>query len=98
PPAAQPGPAPARAIAPIVMPPIRFRSEPQREADRLLLARYAPPSVLLDPDLNIIQFRGDTGPYLAPAPGKASFALMNMLREGLSVAVREVVERARRDK
>ena len=34
--------------------------DPQREADRLLLARYAPPGVLVDADLEILQFRGDT--------------------------------------
>jgi two-component system CheB/CheR fusion protein len=87
-----------RAVAAVLPPAARLAPEPQREADRLLLARYAPPSVLLDNELNIIQFRGETGPYLAPAPGKASFSLLKMLREGLSVAVRDVVERARHDK
>ena len=44
----------------------------RREAERFLLARYAPPAVVLSEDLEILQFRGDTGPFLAPAPGKAS--------------------------
>jgi two-component system CheB/CheR fusion protein len=68
----------------------------QREADRLLLARYTPASVLINADLEIVQFRGDTGRYLAPSPGKASLDLLKMLREGLLVGVRGAVHRAKR--
>ena len=44
-------------------------ADSQREAERFLLSRYAPPSVVLNDELDIVQFRGDTGPFLAPAPG-----------------------------
>ena len=40
-----------------------------REVDRLLLSQFAPAGVLVDEELRIIQFRGQTDPYLAPAPG-----------------------------
>ncbi|HEV8578343.1 MAG TPA: chemotaxis protein CheB [Thermoanaerobaculia bacterium] len=72
-------------------------SEVQKEADRILMARYAPPGVLVNADLEILQFRGDTGPYLAPAPGKASLNLLRMTREGLLVTLRAAVNRARKD-
>ncbi len=65
-----------------------------READRVLLSKFAPPSVLVSGDLDILQYRGDTGPYLAPAPGKVSTSLLKMLREGLLVGVRAAVLRA----
>ncbi len=65
-----------------------------READRVLSAKFAPPGVLVSGDLEILQYRGDTGAYLAPAPGKASLNLLKMLREGLLVAVRAAVLRA----
>ena len=65
-----------------------------READRVLLTKFAPPGVLVSADLEILQYRGDTGSYLAPAPGKASLSLLKMLREGLLVAVRAAVVRA----
>jgi two-component system CheB/CheR fusion protein len=71
--------------------------DPQREADRVLLTRYAPPAVLLNEELEIVQFRGETGAFLSPAPGKASLSLLKMLREGLMVAVRGAIARARRD-
>ncbi len=68
--------------------------ELHREADRLLLTRFAPPSVLVSPELDILQYRGDTGPYLAPTPGKASLSLPKMLREGLLIGVRAALQRA----
>ncbi|MEO6809357.1 MAG: chemotaxis protein CheB, partial [Isosphaeraceae bacterium] len=68
-----------------------------REASRLLLSRFAPPSVLISADYEILRYRGDTSPYLAPAPGKASLNLLKMLREGLLVGVRSALVRASRD-
>ena len=69
-------------------------SDLPREADRVLLTKFAPPGVLVSADLDILQYRGDTGPDLAPAPGKASLSLLKMLREGLLVAVRAAILRA----
>ena len=39
----------------------------QKQVDRLLLAQYAPPSVVIDGSFRIVEFRGDVGAYLAPA-------------------------------
>ena len=60
----------------------------QREADRVLLARYAPVGVVVDENMTVLQFRGRTAPYLEPAPGMASLDLLRMLREGLLAEVR----------
>ena len=68
-----------------------------READRILLAKYTPASVLVNDDLEILQFRGDTGRYLTPAPGKASLNLLKMLRDGLVVGVRGALHKAKRE-
>ncbi|HSK76429.1 MAG TPA: chemotaxis protein CheB [Thermoanaerobaculia bacterium] len=69
----------------------------QKEADRILLTRYVPPGVLVNADLEILQFRGDTGPYLAPAPGKASLNLLKMARKGLAVKLRAAINKARKE-
>jgi len=69
-----------------------------READRLLLSRYAPPAVVLTQDLEIVQFHGDTSPYIAPSPGKASLNLLKMLRGGLAASVRRAAQSALRDR
>ncbi len=72
-------------------------ADAQREADRILLTRYVPASVLVSADLEILQFRGDTGLFLAPSPGKASLNLLKMLREGLLVGVRGALAKAIRE-
>ncbi|HYT62607.1 MAG TPA: chemotaxis protein CheB [Gemmatimonadales bacterium] len=69
----------------------------QREADRILLARYTPPGILVTEDLEILQFHGDTGAYLTPLAGKASLNLVKMLREGLLSPIRGAIARAKKD-
>jgi two-component system CheB/CheR fusion protein len=68
----------------------------QGEATRLLLSRYAPPGVLVDNDLHIVQARGHTGPFLELAPGDASLHLLKMAREGLLFGLRAAINEARR--
>ena len=72
-------------------------AEAQKEADRIVLAKFAPPGVLVNGELEILQFRGDTGLFLSPAPGRASLNLLKMLREGLLLAVRAAISEARRE-
>jgi signal transduction histidine kinase len=67
----------------------------QREADRIVLHRYGPPGVVVDDDMNILHFRGHTSPFLEPASGAASLNLLRMLKEGLSVEVKNAVAKAR---
>ncbi len=67
----------------------------QREADRVVLNQYAPPGILVNSDLEILQFRGQTGAFLAPAPGEPTTSLLRMAREGLLKELREAVEDCR---
>ena len=60
----------------------------QKEADRVVLSRYAPVGVVIDETMTVLQFRGRTAAYLEPAPGMASLDLLRMLREGLLSDVR----------
>jgi two-component system CheB/CheR fusion protein len=68
----------------------------QHLADRKVLDRYAPPSVLLDDALDVLHFRGDTGPYLAPSSGVASLHILRLVRPELSVDLGRALEEARR--
>jgi two-component system, chemotaxis family, CheB/CheR fusion protein len=77
-------------------PPQVAGADVEKEAERILLTRYVPPGVLVNTELEILQFHGDTGPYLAPAPGKASLKLLKMARKGLAVALRAAVNKARK--
>ena len=67
----------------------------QRQVDRLLLAEYAPPSVVIDDNSCIVEFRGHVGPYLAPHAGEADLDLFRMLREDVVLHVGAAVEEAR---
>ena len=69
----------------------------QKEADRVLLARYAPVGVVADETMTVLQFRGRTAPFLEPPPGMASLDLFRMLREGLLAEVRAAVNQAKAD-
>ena len=72
------------------------RSDPQREIDRILLGRYAPPGVLINEAYEILQFRGHTGAFLEPAQGHASLDIMKMAREGLLLDLRAALLTARK--
>lgn len=65
-------------------------------ADLLLLNEYTPASVLVNESMEILHFRGHTGPYLEPAPGVASLNLLKMAREGLLVSLRTAFNSARK--
>ena len=67
----------------------------EKEADGIVLARYGPPGVVVNEQLDIVQFRGNTSSFLAPAPGTASLNLSKMSREGLLPDVRMAIRQAR---
>jgi two-component system CheB/CheR fusion protein len=67
-----------------------------KEADKLILSRFAPGSVLVSDELEIVQFRGRTAPYLEPPSGKASLNLLKMAREGLLNGLRTAINKARK--
>jgi two-component system, chemotaxis family, CheB/CheR fusion protein len=64
-------------------------------ADRLVLDRYAPVGVAIDSEMNIVQFRGQTGAYLEPATGIPSFNLFKMAKPELLVELRAAIYQAK---
>jgi two-component system CheB/CheR fusion protein len=70
--------------------------ELQREADRLLLARYVPPAVLINEHLEILQTRGRTASFLELPSGKASLNLLKMARPGLLFELQGAIDEARK--
>ncbi len=73
---------------------VQPRAQFLKDAERTLLTRYAPPGVIISREMEILQFRGETSPYLTPAAGAASLNLLKMLREGLLVSVRAAILQA----
>lgn len=67
----------------------------QKNADDILLSKYTPPGVIVDEQFDIVQFRGQTGEFLEPSPGKASLNLLKMAREGLSFELRNALHKSK---
>jgi two-component system CheB/CheR fusion protein len=75
---------------------LRSATTVQAEASRVILERYSPPGVIVDGDMQIVQFRGHTGKFLEPAPGDANLNVLKMAREGLLYGLRTALSEARR--
>ena len=68
----------------------------EKEADRIIWERSRHAGLVVNGDLEILHFRGDTSPYLRPLPGKATFQLLRMVREELVLELRGAVNKARK--
>lgn len=68
----------------------------QKEADRIILANHAPSGVIINGDMEVLQFRGRTSPFLEPPSGKASFNLLRMARQGLAAALQIAIKKAKK--
>ncbi len=69
-----------------------------KHVDRMLLAKYAPAGVVLNEKLEVVQFRGRTGPYLEAAAGQPQTNVLKMAREGLLVPLKAALAEARKEK
>jgi len=66
----------------------------QRAADSIVLKKFAPCGVVINGDMDVIQFRGRTGFFLEPATGEASLNLLKMARNGLQLDLRNAIHQA----
>ena len=69
-----------------------------KEADRLLLTKYAPVAVVINDDMEVLESRGHVGLYLELAPGRASFNILKMAREGLLFDLQAAISDAKKEK
>jgi two-component system CheB/CheR fusion protein len=69
--------------------------ELQRSADRIVVARYAPPGVVINDRYDVLQIRGHTSEFLEIPPGASpSLHLLRMVRETIAGTVRDAVSKA----
>nr|MDQ6904952.1 ATP-binding protein [Bacteroidota bacterium] len=73
----------------------RKKDDFQKNADEIILSKYGPPGVIVNDEFDIVQFRGSTGNFLEPSPGKASLNVLKMAREGLSFELRNALHKAK---
>src|SRR6202165_2876737 len=73
-------------------------SDLHKGADRILLTKYAPAAVVINDDVEVLESRGHVGRYLALAPGRASFNVLKMAREGLLFDLQAAITEAKKEK
>nr|MBK7070066.1 PAS domain-containing protein [Deltaproteobacteria bacterium] len=66
----------------------------QQLADRMVLEKFGPPGMLVDEKLDVIQFRGQTGPYLGPSAGVATLNVLKLVRPELLPELRQALQTA----
>ncbi len=69
----------------------------QKTADDIMLSKYTPAGVVVNEAMDIVHFRGSTGNFLEPSPGKASFNLLKMAKEGLAFELRNILHKAKKE-
>jgi two-component system CheB/CheR fusion protein len=67
-----------------------------KEADRLMWQRFSHAGLVLNDNLDILHFRGDTARYVAPSSGKASLNALRIVKDELKTELRSLIHRARR--
>ncbi len=77
--------------------PLRPLANLQQLADKKILERFAPAGVLVNEHLDVLQFRGRTGPFLEPQPGNATLNLLKLARPELHLDLRTATHRALKD-
>ncbi len=69
-------------------------SDVQQHADRILLSNFCPAGVIINKHMEVLQFRGSTGPFLEHTRGETNLHLIAIAREGLKPGLRAAVTRA----
>ena len=62
--------------------------------DSVLLSRYMPASVIINHEMEILQFRGSTSLYLQHPSGKASFNILKMAHIEITFELRNAIHQA----
>jgi two-component system, chemotaxis family, CheB/CheR fusion protein len=62
--------------------------------DAVLVAEFMPASVVVNHQMEILQFRGSTDRYLTHAPGKATFNVLKMARPEIAFGLRSAISKA----
>jgi two-component system CheB/CheR fusion protein len=77
-----------------------FRSEgnAQHEADRLSASRFAPPGVLVNGEMEVLQFRGPAEQYLKLPTGKPSANVLKLARSELIGPLRAAMRQAKKER
>ena len=68
----------------------------QKTADDIILSQYAPPGVIVNSEMDVVQFRGGTSDWLQQPTGKPTMNLLKLAREGLAFELRNALHKAKK--
>jgi len=78
------------------VPPVWDKANDLREVDRVILSKYSPSALVVDGDMEVLELRGNPGPWLALPSGKASFHLNKLIPDaGLFFEVEKLILQSR---
>lgn len=69
-------------------------SDFRKSAETVMLAK-SPASVIVNELMDIVHIHGDITPFLRPSPGKPTFNVFKMAREGLSFELRNILHKSK---
>ncbi|MFH1429426.1 MAG: CheR family methyltransferase, partial [Candidatus Margulisiibacteriota bacterium] len=69
----------------------------QEEADRIIMNKYVPGSVLVNKDMEILRFWGHSSLYIDHSTGKASLNLFKIVRPELSMDIHAAIHEAKKN-
>lgn len=85
---------PPRAVKPAAAKNISESPELDEAINSHLLSRYMPACAIINKDMEILQFRGETSLYLSHPSGKASLNILKMMRPEFSFELRNAISKA----
>jgi two-component system CheB/CheR fusion protein len=75
--------------------PDTLQADFRKTAESILLAKYTPAGVIVNDLMDVVHIHGAIAPFLEPPPGKPTFNLFKMAREGLGFELRNVLHKAK---
>jgi two-component system, chemotaxis family, CheB/CheR fusion protein len=75
----------------------RPKDDFQKNAETVILAK-SPNGVIVNDHLEIVHFRGTTGNWIEPAPGKPSLNVLKIAKRELTVELRSLINKAKTSK
>ncbi len=69
----------------------------RKTADDIILGSYTPPGVIVNSDMDIVHFRGNTADYLAQTQGIPTHNLLKMARKELAFELRNLLHKSKKE-
>lgn len=70
----------------------------QKIVSDILFSKYTPVSVIINENLEIVHFHGDTSPFLSPPSGKPSFNILKMADENIKLELQNAILKVKSEK